>query len=292
MLLFVQQLITGISIGGIYALLAVGYALIYSIFNFTNFAFGALMMCSSFAGYFAISSFNLPQIWALVFALVFGVFISVFIELVAYRPLRKKKASRLFLMISAMGINILIINLAIVLLGANLRKFPVKLPAKSFVLGKVAIGQIDILAMVLSLVSLLVLWTFLEKTKPGIAVRASAFDINTAGLMGINVNKISVIVFVISGITAGIAGIFFGIKYTVYPNLGDIAHKAFISSVIGGLGSIQGAVVGGIVLGVAETMVCGYISSTYRDLFAYSAMVIVLLVLPNGLMGKKIQEKL
>ena len=110
------------------------------------------MMCSSFAGYFAISSFNLPQIWALVFALVFGVFISVFIELVAYRPLRKKKASRLFLMISAMGINILIINLAIVLLGANLRKFPVKLPAKSFVLGKVAIGQIDILAMVLSLV--------------------------------------------------------------------------------------------------------------------------------------------
>ena len=292
MVLFFQQLITGVSIGGIYALLAVGYALVYSIFSFTNFAFGALMMVSAFAGYFAINSFGFPPILGLVFAVAFGLFSSLFVELVAYRPLRKKKASRLFLMISAMGINIFIINLTIVLLGANLKEFPLRLPLDSLKIGEVVIGQVDILAMIIALVSLGALWIFLEKTKSGVAIRATAYDTSTAGLMGINVDKISSVVFVISGITAAISGIFFGIKYTVYPNLGDIAQKAFISSVIGGLGSLPGAVIGGIVLGILETMVAGYVSSTYRDLFAYLLMVLVLLFLPNGLMGKKNQDKI
>ena len=292
MVLFIQQLITGISIGGIYALLAVGYALVYSIFSFTNFAFGALMMVSAFAGYFAINLFGLPPILGVIFALVFGVVASLLVELIAYRPLRKKNASRLFLMISAMGINIFIINLTIVLFGANLKEFPLKLSLEALKIGEVIIGQVDILAIIIALVSLGVLWFFLEKTKSGVAIRATAYDTSTAGLMGINVDKISTIVFVISGITAAVSGIFFGLKYTVYPNLGDIAQKAFISSVIGGLGSLPGAVVGGIVLGILETMVAGYISSTYRDLFAYLFMVIVLLFLPNGLMGKKTQDKI
>ena len=132
----------------------------------------------------------------------------------------------------------------------------------------------------------------MEKTTAGIAIRACSQDSSTAGLMGINGNKVSTMVFAISGVTAAVAGIFFGIKYTVYPNLGDLAAKAFIASVIGGLGSLPGAITGGILLGVLETMVSGYISSTYRDLFAYGFMVVMLLFLPNGLMGKTSQDKL
>ena len=289
---FIQQLITGFSIGGIYALLAVGYSLIYSIFNFTNFSFGAIMMASAFAGYFAISALGLPVAAGVVFAIVFGALASVFVEFTAYRPMRQKNASRLFLMISAMGINMFIINLALVLLGANLRAFPIGITTKSFTIGSVSIGKVDVLALVISLVALGVLWFFLEKTKPGLAIRACSQDTSTAGLMGINVNKVSFMVFAISGATAAIAGIFFGIKYTVYPNLGDLATKAFIASVIGGLGSLPGAITGGVILGVLETMVAGYISSTYRDLFAFSFMVIMLLFLPNGLMGKHVQDKL
>lgn len=289
---FIQQLITGLSIGGIYALLAVGYSLIYSIFNFTNFSFGAIMMASAFAGYFAISAFGLPIVGGIIFAILFGALASVFVELTAYRPMRQKNASRLFLMISAMGINMFIINLALVLLGANLRDFPIGISSTSFMIGEVAIGKIDVLALATSLIALCILWFFLEKTKPGVAIRACSQDTSTAGLMGINVNRVSFMIFAISGATAAIAGIFFGIKYTVYPNLGDLATKAFIASVIGGLGSLPGAITGGIILGILETMVAGYISSTYRDLFAFSFMVIMLLFLPNGLMGKSVQDKL
>lgn len=290
--LFFQQLVTGLSIGGIYALLAVGYALIYSVFDFTNFAFGALMMSGAFAAYYVMTLLQLGPVWSLLAAIGFGIFVSMFVEITAYRPLRRKKASRLFLMITAMGINIFIVNLAVVLLGANLRPYPIKLAEQPIVVGGVKIGQLDVFSMVFSLLCLLALWIFLEKSKPGIAIRASAFDTATAGMMGVNVNKISAIVFIISGATAAIAGIFFGLKYTVYPSLGNLASKAFIASVLGGMGSLPGAVVGGLVLGVIETFVSGYISSTYRDLFAFGIMIVVLIFLPNGLMGKKVQDKI
>ena len=124
------------------------------------------------------------------------------------------------------------------------------------------------------------------------AIRATARDTDTAGLMGINVNKVSLIVFAISGVTAGIAGTFMGMKYTVYPNLGDISNKAFIASVIGGMGSLPGAVLGGFILGVIETMVSGYISSSMRDLFSFGIMILVLIFLPDGIVGKKVHDKL
>ena len=224
--------------------------------------------------------------------ILFGACISLLVEFIAYRPMRKKKAPRLFIMISAYGINMFIINLTLVLLGANLREFPISIGQTAFLVGNISIGKIDIIALIVSLISLLVLWIFLEKTTAGIAIRACSQDSSTAGLMGINGNKVSTMVFAISGVTAAVAGIFFGIKYTVYPNLGDLATKAFIASVIGGLGSLPGAITGGILLGVLETMVSGYISSTYRDLFAYGFMVVMLLFLPNGLMGKTSQDKL
>ena len=289
-MIFLQQLITSVSIGGIYALLAVGYALIYSVFDFTNFAFGAVMMVSAFAGYF-ITQLGLGTVPALITAVAVGVLLSVLTELTAYRPMRKKSASRLFLMISAMGVNIFVTNLFLCLFGANLRTLPTGFASDTISIEGVQIGTVDMFALIASLISLL-LWLFLYKTRAGITVRASAIDTATAGLMGINVNRVSLIVFVISGITAGIAGLFFGMKYTVYPAMGSISTKAFIASVIGGLGSLPGAVLGGFILGVLETLVSGYISATYRDLFSFLAMILVLMFMPNGLMGKGSQDKL
>lgn len=291
MSVLLQQLITSVSVGGIYALLAVGYALIYSVFDFTNFAFGAVMMVSAFAGYF-ISIMGFGTIPALLAAMLAGVILSILVELVAYRPMRKKNASRLFLMISAMGVNIFITNLFLCLFGANLRMLPSGFSVDTISLGGVQVGTVDAFALVSSIVSLILLWAFLYKTRAGITVRASAIDTATAGLMGINVNRVSLIVFVISGITAAIAGMFFGMKYNVYPAMGDISTKAFIASVIGGLGSLPGAVLGGFILGVLETLVSGYISATYRDLFSFLSMILVLMFMPNGLLGKGNQDKL
>ena len=291
--LFVQQLITGLSIGAVYALLAVGYALIYSIFKFTNFAFGAIMMCAAYGAYFLVTKLGFTSLWAgLLGAVIFGVAVSLLTELAAYRSLRKKKAARLYLMIAAMGVNIFLQNFMTVMLGANVKALRLDLPIGSMAIGNIHVGATDILSLLISLLSLAILWYFLDRTRQGMAVRASAIDTDTAGLMGVNVNMISLIVFAISGLTAAVAGTFIGMKYTVYPTMGAISNKAFISSVIGGLGSLQGAVVGGFILGVLETMISGYISSTYRDLFAYGIMIVVLVFAPNGLLGKKVQDKL
>jgi branched-chain amino acid transport system permease protein len=286
-----QQLINSVSVGGLYALLAVGYALIYSVFDFTNFAFGGIMMVSAFAGYFA-SEAGAGTIGAMIVAMLAGVLLSVAVELLAYRPMRKRNAKRLFLMISAMGVNIFLSNLFLCVFGANLRTLPSGFSSNTITIMDVQVGTVDIVAFITSAIALLILCFFLYKTRSGIAVRASAIDMSTAGLMGINVNRISLIVFVISGITAAISGMFFGMKYTVYPGMGSMSNKAFIASVIGGLGSLPGAVLGGFVLGILETLVAGYISATYRDLFSFGAMIIVLMFMPNGLIGKGDQNKL
>lgn len=287
---FFQQTITGVSVGGLYALLAVGYALIYSVFSFTNFAFGAVMMASAFAGYFASEAAGLLA--GVLAALFVGVSLSMVVELSAYRPMRKKGANRLFLMISAMGVNIVIENMALQMFGAHLRKLSNKLITNSIKIGDLQVGIVDLLALIISCVSLSILWAFLYKTRSGITVRASAIDTTTSGLMGVNVNRVSLIVFAISGITAAIAGMFFGMKYTIYPAMGAISTKAFIASVIGGLGSLPGAVVGGFILGILETFIGGYISSTFRDLFSFLIMIVVLMFMPNGLLGKGDQDKL
>ncbi|MBQ0134215.1 MAG: branched-chain amino acid ABC transporter permease [Clostridiales bacterium] len=291
MIQILQQLVTSVSVGGLYALLAVGYALIYSVFDFTKLAFGGIMMVSAFAGYFA-TKLGVPTAAAMLVASAAGVLISVAVELLAYRPMRKRNANRLFLMISAMGVNIFITNLFLCLFGANLRALPTGFSSNTIALGPLRIGVVDLLSLIVSVVALVLLTFFLYRTRAGVTVRASALDMSTAGLMGIDVNRVSLIVFAISGITAAIAGMFFGMKYNVYPAMGSISNKAFIASVIGGLGSLKGAVIGGFLLGILEIMVTAYISATYRDLVSFAVMMIVLIFLPNGLFGMGDQNKL
>ncbi len=301
---FLQQVITGISIGGIYALLAVGYALIYSVFDFSNFAFGCVMMASAFTCYYANNIWRLGQSMGLgatggllvnvALAIIVGVALSLLIELLGYRPMRKAGATRLFLMITGMGVDLAVVNTATVTLGANARSIELgDFNMQSFDFGGVNVSKLDIFALVIALTALIILYFFINKTKTGLGIRASAYSTTIAGNMGINVNKISITIFVISGITAGIAGVFCGMKYAVNPTVGTSpALKAFVASVIGGLGNIQGAVVGGIVLGLLETFVSGFISSVYRDLFSYGVLILVLLFMPGGLIGRIVKDKI
>lgn len=289
--LFLQQVVSGISIGAVYSLLAVGYALVYSVYNFTNWAFDAFMVVGAFAGFYAISSFSLPFWAAIVFAIVMTVAISLLVETGAYRPLRMRNAPRLFMMISAMGANLTLINLINNLFGGAFRKFP-EISAGTIYLGNIAIGKMDLFAALFSFVTLGLLWFFLQRTKAGLAIRASSLDTTTAGILGVNNNRVALLIFTITGILSATSGIFYGMKYAVYPYLGGVTIKAMIASIIGGLGSLPGAVVGSLLLGVLETLVAGYISSTYRDLFSFIFLIVVLLFLPTGILGVRTEEKL
>lgn len=289
--LFLQQMISGISIGAIYALLAVGYALVYSVYNFTNWAFDAFMAFGAFMGFLAITSFLMPFWLAMLFSIILTIILSVGAEKLAYRPLRQRKAPRLFMMISAMGVNLAIVNLINLYFGGTFRKFPLESLEPIFI-GGVSIGRMDLLAGLISFGVLVLLWLFLYRTKWGLGIRASAIDIETASLMGINNDAVAMIIFIITGVLSAIAGVFYGIKYAVFPTMGIVTIKAMIASIVGGLGSLPAAIVGSMILGILETLVSGYISSSYRDLFSFLFLIVILLFFPNGLMGKSGDEKL
>ena len=291
MQVFLQQCATGVSIGSVYALLAVGYALGFSVFNFSNFGFGPIMMLGTFAAFYAIPLLKLPLLAGILLAMV-AALVSVLMELTIYRPMRKRNALKLYLMIAALGISTFVPNLAIQLFGGGVRAFPSEWAKKVVNFGGVVIPRADILAAVLSLSMLIVLWFFLYKSKVGLGIRASSFDTGTAALMGINVNFVAIVIFVLSGAAAGLAGCFYGMKYSVYPNMGNVAMKGFVASTVGGLGSLPGAVFSGLLLGFLETMISSYVSTTYRDLVAYGLLVLVLIFKPNGLFGKGVHDKL
>ena len=290
--MIVQQLITGLSIGSVYALLAVGYALVFSVFNFSNFGFGPVMMLGAFGALFAIEQAHVALFPSILIALAVSGVISLLMEVTIYRPMRQKKALKVYLMIAALGINTCVPNFCIQLWGGAVRPFPSDWARVVIRINDIAIPRADILAAVLSITMLILLWCFLYKTRTGLGIRASAFDSNTAGLMGINVNRVAAVIFILSGAPAGLAGCFYGMKYSVYPNMGVVATKGFVSATGGGLGSLPGAVISGLILGFLETIISAYVSTTYRDLVAYGLLVVVLIFLPNGLLGKGIHDKL
>ena len=289
--LFIQQLVSGISIGAIYSLLAVGYALVYSVYNFTNWAFDAFMAFGAFMAFTAIGSFFLPFWLAMIASILLTIALSLSVEKLAYATLRQRKAPRLFMMISAMGVNLAIVNIINLVFGGTFRKFPVEHLQPIF-LGGVSIGRMDLIAGVASFAILAALWLFLYRTRWGLGIRASSIDILTASLMGINNNAVALIIFAITGVLSSVAGVFYGIKYAVFPLMGYITIKAMIASIVGGLGSLPAAIVGSMLLGILETLVAGYLSSTYRDAFSFLFLIVVLLFFPNGLLGGSGEEKL
>ncbi len=291
MSLFLQQLINGLSVGSIYALMAVGYSLVYSILNFSNFAHGGVIMLGAYFGLYAIQLLSLPFLGALVVAAFCCGLIAVILERLAYRPLRRRNAPSLYFIISAMGASIFLENFVVATIGPTFKTYPEIFKATAIQLGSLSISKIDIIMFIIASASLLILVFILEKTKIGLAIRASSYSSRGATLMGVNVDRVIFVIFALGGMLAGMAGMLFGMRYTVYPQIGVITNKSFIAAVFGGLGSLPGAVIGSILLGVIEIFAAGFVASNYRDLIAFVLLILVLVLKPSGLMGKSTEDK-
>lgn len=290
--MFIQQLLNGLSVGSIYALMAVGYSLVYSLLNFTNFAHSLAVTFGAFAAYF-IMSLCVENIYVgIMLAIVMGGVLSMIIEQVSYRPLLKKNVKRIYLLIAGLGTMTVGENLMIIFFTSRFRSYPVNFSTDMVKIFGASVGQVDLIIFILSVLALIIVEILIRKTRFGLAIRGASYDLNTAAIMGVNTQKLILFVFLLAGTLAGLAGAFLGAKYTAYPALGStMTNKAFVSAVLGGLGSIPGAVLGALILGVGETMISGYISSSLRDLFAFALLIIVLIVKPNGLMGKLSDDK-
>jgi branched-chain amino acid transport system permease protein len=310
---FVQQLINGLTIGAIYALIALGYTMVYGILRLINFAHGDIYMAGAFAGYFLafqLGYVGTPSLVGLFIVLIGSMLIAAIlgmaIERFAYRPVRKY--SRMTTLITAIGVSLLIENLFVVLFSGAPRAFPQLLQNKSYTLfGNAAISTSQILIFVISIVLMLMLQWIIYKTKVGTAMRAVSFNLNSAKLMGINTDLIISFTFALGSALAAAAGVLTA-QYNpqIDPLMGIITGlKAFVAAVLGGIGNIPGAVLGGLLIGMAETLVVGYgqsigptlgldwlvIPSTFRDAVAFSILILVLLFRPSGLLGSTVQEK-
>jgi branched-chain amino acid transport system permease protein len=272
--------------------MAVGYSLVYSIMNFSNFAHGGVIMIGAYIGYFCLTLLKVPFVVAFLISALGAGALAVSMEKVVYRPLRKRNAPFLYFIISAMGASIFLENIIIASpIGPTFRTYPPIFSMTPIMLGKVALGRIDLLMFIISAVSLAALMYIIEKTKVGLSIRATSYSIKASTLMGVNADKVIFIIFALGGLLAGVAGMLFGMKYTVYPQIGNITTKSFIAAVFGGLGSLPGAIIGSVLLGLIETFTSGYLSSQYRDLIAFALLIFVLVVKPTGLMGKSTEDK-
>ena len=272
--------------------MAVGYSLVYSILNFSNFAHGGVIMLGAYFGLYAVTLVGgMPFLGALTVAALLAGLAAVVLERIAYSPLRKRNAPSLYFIISAMGASIFLENLVIVTIGPTFRTYPRMISSEPFTVGSVTISRIDLLMFVIAAVSLVLLMFIIEKTKTGLAIRACSYSSRASSLMGVNVNRVIFVIFLLGGMLAGVAGTLFGMRYTVYPQIGVITNKSFIAAVFGGLGSLPGAVAGSLLLGLIETFSAGYIASTYRDLIAFSLLIVILVIKPSGLMGKVTEDK-
>ncbi|HHY80267.1 MAG TPA: branched-chain amino acid ABC transporter permease [Thermoanaerobacter sp.] len=289
--MLMQQLFTGLSIGGMYALMAVGYSLIYSLLNFTNFAHSIAVTAGAYTGFYMLSKVSPKLSIAVIAAILIGGVVSSIIELTSYNPLLNKGAKRIYLLIAGLGLSTIGQNIIIISIGGRFKAFPNASAMKLINVGGITMGSVDIIMIIVSVIALIFVELLMQKTKIGLAIRGAAFDLDVTSLMGVNVSQLILFVFMLAGSLAGLSGFFLGMKYTAYPALGDMTLKAFIASVLGGLGSIPGAVLGATVLGIMETLISAYISSSMRDIFSFAIMVFVLIIKPNGFMGKNVEDK-
>nr|WP_314716689.1 branched-chain amino acid ABC transporter permease [uncultured Fretibacterium sp.] len=289
-----QQIINGLSLGSVYALIAVGYSLVYSILLFSNFAHGGFLVVGGYACYYLLTQQGYGIVLASAGAILASGLVAVLTERLTYKPIRERTSMTLYLLIASMGVSIVIENIFVIVVGGRFRALPQDtFPSGVFSLGGgVTVNASDILSLAVAVVFLGALQLFLSRTRWGLAIRAAACDLRTAGLMGVNVTLLIGIVFFVAGLLAAVGGIFLSAKYSLYPQLGNITIKAFIAAVIGGLGSLPGAVLGSLILGLAEMLTAGFVSSQMRDMVVFSMLVVMLLVRPAGFFGKSVGDKI
>lgn len=299
---FIQQVFNGLSLGSIYALIALGYTMIYGILRFINFAHGDVFMIGAFSGYylgilFAFATVSGYASLGMAFLILIGAMIvcgllGFTVEKLVYKPLRK--SPKLTILITAIGVSLFLEYGGQLVFGADPKSFPSLLENKPIInLSGAIIGSNPLVVLVTAGILMLVLRVIVMKTKIGTAMRAVSFNPTAASLMGININAVISFTFIIGSSLAGAAGILYGLNYpSIDPLMGILPGlKAFVAAVLGGIGNIPGAALGGMIIGLLETFVTGYISPTYRDAIAFGILILILLFKPTGILGKKEVEK-
>lgn len=289
--MFFQQVINGLNAGSIYALIAIGYTMVYGILKLINFAHGEIMMFGAYFAFIAASTLAWPFWAVIVFSMLLTAILGVTIEFIAYRPLRT--APRLSALITAIGVSMFLQNVAQMIFGADPRVMPKIFPQIVYKLGGIEISSITIITISLSVGFMILLELFIRHSKQGRAMRAVSENQNAAILMGINANRTISLTFLIGSALGALGGILYSTAYsTIAPTMGTMPGlKAFVAAVLGGIGSVPGAMLGGFIIGMVEIMTKTYISSTWADAIVFLILIIVLLFKPTGILGHNVREK-
>ena len=290
-----QQLINGLALGAIYALIALGYTMVYGVLRFINFAHSDVFMVGAFSGYYLArllpAGSVLSGLAVLLGAMVICALLGVTIERLAYRPLRGR--STLTVLITAIGVSLLLQNLGQRIFGPNPRSFPALFPLHQFHVAGIVVSSAQIMVFVVAIVLLFLLRHIVLHTRTGTAMRALSFNPVAASLVGVNNDRVISFTFALGSALAAAGGILYASNYpSIDPLMGTLpGMKAFVAAVLGGIGNIAGAAIGGLVLGLVETAVVGFGGSTYRDAVAFAVLILILLLRPEGLLGKRVAEK-
>lgn len=289
--MFLQQLVNGLSLGSIYALMALGYTMVYGIIKLINFAHGDVYMVGAYIGFAVTTYTSLGFVPALIIAMAGCAVLGVCIERIAYKPLRE--SSRIAVLITAIGMSFLLEYVMMFFVGAAVRSYPNVLERKVFDIGGIVINTQQLVIVGTAIVLMIILQFIVRRTKRGKAMRAVSIDKDAAQLMGINVDSTISFTFFVGSAFAGAAGVLVGVYYnSIDPLMGMMPGlKAFIAAVFGGIGSIPGAMIGGVGIGVIETMVSGYWNSMYRDAAVFVVLILILIIKPSGILGKPEGEK-
>lgn len=290
---FLQQIVNGISLGSIYALIALGYTMVYGIIKLINFAHGDIYMIGAYIGYFCMTSFGLGVLPSLLIAMTVCILLGITIERIAYKPLRN--ATRIAVLITAIGVSLFIEYGTMFFVKANVRSYPPLkgILTRSFNIGDIVVTMQQVLIVCITIILMAFLQFIVKHTRTGKAMRAVSLDRDAAELMGINVDNTISFTFALGSALAGAAGILVGIYYnSINPLMGILPGlKAFVAAVFGGIGIIPGAMIGGYFIGTVEVMVAGYGNSMYKDAVVFAILILILIVKPSGLLGKETKEK-
>lgn len=288
--MILQHLMNGIIIGSIYAMVALGYSMVYGVLQIVNWAHADVLMFATFIGMILATQLGCPVILMIVVAALFAAILGMLVERVAYRPIKKNR--RMAVLVSALGMSTFLQNSAQLLFGSSTKPFSA-IKKVMINIGGVNFSNMQFIILGVTTMMLIILYILVYKTKMGIAMRACSVSLENSKLMGVNTNFIISFTFGIGALMAGIAGILIGTYYSaVYPTMGYLlGMKAFAAAILGGIGSIPGSVIGGFIIGIIESLGAGYLSSEYRDAYAFLVMIIILIVRPSGIMGAKRIDK-
>jgi len=287
----IQQLINGLSRGAVYALIAVGFALIFSVLKFSNFGHGGLISVSAFAGYFFAGVLKFNPVVSVILSAVVGALLGVLLDFIAFKNLRKHKSPSIYYFVSSITAGILFMNVLTIFFGTTFYSIPPFFSQPTINLGNIIIAKLDATIFIVCSVLLAAVMLVINKTSLGLALRAVSMDADTAKLMGMNSNAVVTFTFLIAGMLAGVSGIFLGANFTVDPFIGNMVAKGFIASVVGGLGSLPGSIAGALMLGVIEVILTTACGDIITPALIFVFMLIFLLIRPQGISGKFIQEK-